>query len=87
MNEETFEQSLKSHLKRKPRKRFKNSNKALIKQVLTTSNYQQGSKDVVGLGFASIWIVFTNLFLSIFKPFLTQKSAKNTTVSQSEQSK
>jgi len=45
-----------------------------------TANNQQGSKDLVALGMASIWIVFVSIFMKILKPIFKKVATKPTTI-------
>lgn len=47
---------------------FATSDDELFKRAVTTVNVQQGSKDLIALGMASIWVVFASIFMKILKP-------------------
>ena len=47
---------------------FTTSDDELFKRAVTTVNVQQGSKDLIALGMASIWVVFASIFMKILKP-------------------
>lgn len=56
---------------------FETSDHELFKRATTTANNQQGTKDLVALGMASIWVVFVSLFMKILQPIFKQMSAKH----------
>ena len=58
---------------------FSTSDNELFKRASTTVNNQQGTKDLVALGMASIWIVFVSIFMKILKPIFKQM-ATNTII-------
>jgi len=51
---------------------FNASDDELFKRATITANNQQGTKDLVALGMASIWVVFVSLFMKILKPIFKQ---------------
>ena len=58
----------------------------LFKRATTTANNQQGTKDLVALGMASIWVVFISIFMKILKPVFTQVK-KNSELTAAKNSK
>lgn len=52
---------------------FQTSDQDLINNAVKSANVKQGSKDLVVLGMASIWVVFVNIFLKIFSSVNKQK--------------
>jgi hypothetical protein len=62
---------------------FSTSDSELFKRAAITANKQQGTKDLVALGLASIWIVFVSIFMKILKPIF-KKMAINTINSESK---
>ena len=55
---------------------FNMSDDELFKRAVKTANVQQGSKDLIALGMASIWVVFISIFMKILKPVF-KNMAKN----------
>jgi len=55
---------------------FVTSDDELFKRAVTTVNVQQGSKDLIALGMASIWVVFASIFMKILKP-ISKNMAQN----------
>lgn len=51
---------------------FDTSDTKLFERAATTASNQQGSKDLIALGMASIWIVFVSLFMKILHPIFTR---------------
>lgn len=47
---------------------YNTSDDELFKRAVKTANVQQGSKDMLALGMASIWVVFISIFMKILKP-------------------
>ena len=47
---------------------FNTSDDEIFKRAVKTANVQQGSKDMLALGMASIWVVFVSIFMKILKP-------------------
>jgi len=63
-----IEQSLVEELEREDEVAFITSDEELFKRAEITANVQQGSKDLISLGMASIWVVFAGLFVNVLKP-------------------
>ncbi|AWB58180.1 hypothetical protein [Colwellia sp. Arc7-D] len=53
---------------------FVTSDEELFKRAESSANVQQGSKDLISLGMASIWVVFAGLFINVLKPTLNNKA-------------
>tara|TARA_R110000744_G_scaffold141484_1_gene252893 strand:+ start:2452 stop:2724 length:273 start_codon:yes stop_codon:yes gene_type:complete len=68
MNIIDIEQSLVAELEGEDEVAFITSDEELFKRAEITANVQQGSKDLISLGMASIWVVFAGLFINILKP-------------------
>jgi hypothetical protein len=51
---------------------FSTSDDQLFKRATLTANNQQGTKDLVALGLASLWVVFISLFMKVLKPIFKQ---------------
>jgi len=64
----SIEQSLVEELANDHDVVFATSDEELFKRAETTINVQQGSKDFVALGMASIWVVFASIFMKVLKP-------------------
>ncbi len=71
-----LEQSLIDELKREDDIAFKASDEDLVKRAVTSANVNQGSKDLIMLGMASIWVVFASIFMKILQPVF-KNMAKN----------
>ncbi|WDD99453.1 hypothetical protein [Thalassomonas actiniarum] len=63
-----IEKSITQGLENEPEQMFNVSDDELFKRAVTTVNVQQGSKDLLALGMASIWVVFVSIFIKILKP-------------------
>ena len=63
-----IEQSLTEGLEHEDEVAFVTSDEELFKRAVSTVNVQQGSKDLITLGMASIWVVFASIFMSLLKP-------------------
>lgn len=63
-----IEKNIAEELKSENEFTFSTSDDELFKRASTTANNQQGTKDLVALGMASIWIVFVSIFMNILKP-------------------
>lgn len=70
VNMKSIEQQLTEGLDSDDDVTFATSDQDLFKRAATTVNVQQGSKDLVLLGMATIWVVFASLFMKILKPIL-----------------
>ncbi|MBA6391963.1 hypothetical protein H4J38_14400 [Colwellia sp. BRX10-3] len=55
-------------LEREDEVAFVTSDEELFKRAVSTVNVQQGSKDLITLGMASIWVVFASIFMNLLKP-------------------
>lgn len=66
MNE--LEKSIAKELESEPDLLFSTPDDELFKRATTTASMQQGSKDLLALGMASIWVVFISIFMKILKP-------------------
>lgn len=71
-----IEQSLAEVLKVEDDVTFVTSDEELFKRAESTANVQQGSKDLISLGMAAIWVAFAGIFSNILKPTL-KSSADN----------
>jgi hypothetical protein len=71
-----IEKNIKAELTSEPELVFNTSDDDLFKRATTTANNQQGTKDLVALGLASIWIVFVSIFMKILKPIFKQMASK-----------
>lgn len=71
-----IEENITQALKSEPEVVFTSSDNDLFKRATQTANNQQGTKDLVALGMASIWVVFVSLFMNILKPIF-KKMATN----------
>ena len=60
---------------------FSTSDDELFKRATTAANNQQGTKDLLALGMASLWVVFISIFMKILKPIFKQMAAKPTKIS------
>lgn len=54
---------------------FSTSDDDLFKRAAAVKNNQQGTKDLVALGMASIWIVFVSILMKILKPIFQQMAS------------
>ena len=63
-----LEKNIAKELKSDPELVFSTSDNELFKRASITANNQQGTKDLVALGLASIWVVFVSIFMKILKP-------------------
>jgi hypothetical protein len=66
-----IEQHITDELTDEPECVFNTSDDELFKRAVTTANTQQGSKDLLALGMASLWVVFVSIFMKILKPIFT----------------
>jgi hypothetical protein len=73
---QNIEKNITAELKADPEFAFSTSDDELFKRATITANNQQGSKDLVTLGMASIWIVFVSIFMKILKPIFKQMASK-----------
>lgn len=73
----SIEQSLIEALDRDDDITFATTDEELFKRAVTTANVQQGSKDLIALGMASIWVVFASIFMKILKPIFKNMADNN----------
>jgi len=78
----SIEQSLAEALERDEEVAFAKTDDELFKRAVSTASVQQGSKDLIALGMASIWVVFASIFMKILKPVF--KNMANTNKSESK---
>jgi len=55
---------------------FTTSDAELFKRATTAANNQQGTKDFLALGVASLWVVFISIFIKILKPLFKKMATK-----------
>jgi hypothetical protein len=67
-----LEKNIAKELKSDPELVFSTSDNELFKRASITANNQQGTKDLVALGLASIWVVFVSIFMKILKPIFNK---------------
>lgn len=72
-----IEQSLAEVLERDEEVTFATTDEELFKRAVSTASVQQGSKDLVALGMASIWVVFASIFMKILKPVFKNMADNN----------
>jgi len=63
-----IENDITEELINEPEVAFSTSDNELFNRATKTANNQQGTKDLVALGMASIWVVFVSIFMKILKP-------------------
>jgi|GEM_PF-1442047 len=73
-----IEDDIKKELINEPELAFTTSDDELFKRATKTANNQQGTKDLVALGMASIWVVFVSIFMKILKPIFKRMANKPT---------
>ena len=71
-----LEKNIAKELKSDPELVFSTSDNELFKRASITANNQQGTKDLVALGLASIWVVFVSIFMKILKPIFNKIATK-----------
>ena len=76
-----LEKNLSKELSGDPEVTFSTSDDDLFQRASITANNQQGTKDLVALGLASIWVVFISLFMKILKPVFKQMATNRKTIS------
>lgn len=76
-----IEENIAKELKSNSELTFSTSDNDLFKRASTTVNNQQGTKDLVALGMASIWIVFVSIFMNILKPIFKNMATNPMTTS------
>jgi hypothetical protein len=83
-----IEKNITKVLQNDPEVLFSTSDNELFKRASTTANNQQGTKDFLALGMASIWVVFVSIFMKILKPIFKKMATNpitiNTTTNESE---
>ena len=67
-----IEKNIAEELKNSAELAFSTSDDELFKRATVTANNQQGTKDLLALGMASIWVVFVSIFMKILKPIFKQ---------------
>lgn len=77
---ENIEKSIAEELKNSHELAFSTSDDELFKRATLTANNQQGTKDLLALGMASIWVVFISIFMKILKPIFKQMANNQKTV-------
>ncbi|TWX66794.1 hypothetical protein ESZ36_14645 [Colwellia demingiae] len=78
-----IEKNIAAELKNDPELTFSTSDDDLFKRATTTANNQRGTKDLLALGMASLWVVFISIFMKILKPIFKQMAAKPQKISTS----
>jgi hypothetical protein len=76
-----IEKSLAEQLSHDNELTFRTSDDEFFKHAAITANNRQGTKDLVALGLASIWVVFISLFIKILKPVFKQMATTSKTTS------
>ena len=76
-----IEQNISVALKNDPELVFSTSDDELFKRATIAANNQQGTKDLLALGMASLWVVFISLFMNILKPVVKKMAVKPQPVS------
>jgi len=71
-----IENNIAAELKSDPEVVFNTSDEDFFKRATTAANNQQGTKDLLALGMASIWVVFISIFMNILKPIFKQMAVK-----------
>lgn len=71
-----IEDDIANALADEPEMTFNTSDDELFKRATSTASVQQGSKDLMALGMASLWVVFVSIFMKILKPVFSNM-AKN----------
>lgn len=82
-----IEKNITEELKSDTELVFSTSDEEFFKRATTTANNQQGTKDLVALGLASIWVVFVSIFIKILKPVFKQMATNSNTTSTNDGSK
>ena len=73
----TLEKNIAEELQNDPELAFSTSDDELFKRATKTVRNQQGAKDLVALGMASIWVVFVSIFMKILKPIFKQMAVNS----------
>ncbi|TWX55169.1 hypothetical protein [Colwellia hornerae] len=76
-----IEKSLAQELSRDGDLAFSTSDDEFFKRAAITANNQQGTKDLVALGLASLWVVFISLFMKVLKPIFKNMAPCPKTIS------
>lgn len=71
-----IEKDIAAELKSGSEVAFATSDDDLFKRATKTVNNQQGTKDLLALGMASLWVVFMSIFMKILKPLFKQMAGK-----------
>ena len=73
----SIEKSLSEGFESKDDVVFNTSDEELINRAVKTVNVQNGSKDLLTLGMASIWVVFASIFTKILTPIFKNMAHSN----------
>jgi hypothetical protein len=76
-----IEKNIAEELKNSAELAFSTSDDELFKRATVTANNQQGTKDLLALGMASIWVVFVSIFMKILKPIFKQMANNSEKIS------
>jgi hypothetical protein len=76
-----IEKNIAEELKNSADLAFSTSDDELFKRATVTANNQQGTKDLLALGMASLWVVFVSIFMKILKPIFKQMANNSKTIS------
>jgi hypothetical protein len=76
-----IEENIAEELKNSSDLAFSTSDDELFKRATVTANNQQGTKDLLALGMASLWVVFISIFMKILKPIFKQMANNSKTIS------
>ncbi|XQW84620.1 hypothetical protein ACOYR1_15995 [Thalassotalea piscium] len=71
-----IEKNIAKELTSEPEIEFARTDDELFKRANSAVNNQQGTKDLLALGMASIWVVFISIFTKILAPVFKQTSKK-----------
>ncbi|KGJ87028.1 hypothetical protein [Colwellia psychrerythraea] len=71
-----IEKDIAAELKSGSELAFATSDDDLFRRATKTVNNQQGTKDLLALGMASLWVVFMSIFMKILKPIFKQMARK-----------
>jgi hypothetical protein len=77
-----IEKNIAEELKNNSELTFSTSDDELFKRATVTANNQQGTKDLLALGMASIWVVFVSIFMKILKPIFKQMANNSKTINK-----
>ncbi len=77
-----IEKNIAEELKNNSELAFSTSDDELFKRATVTANNQQGTKDLLALGMASIWVVFVSIFMKILKPIFKQMANNSKTINK-----